>query len=142
MRRRRDAVKNSYCMKSDEQAIRGLVSTWLDASKRGDFETVLRLMADDVVFMVPGQEPFGKEGWSERMKDVHVEGKSDIQEVKVLGEWAWMRQRLRVTVTPSNAKRKVLSGYTLGIFRKKPDGKWLLARDANLLTPEREAQST
>jgi uncharacterized protein (TIGR02246 family) len=126
-------------MKSDEHAIRELVQTWLDASKRGDFETVVGLMAEDVVFMVPGQDPFGKEGWSERMKDVRVEGKSAIQEIKVLGEWAWLRQHLRVIVTPSNAKRSILSGYTLTILRKKPDGKWVVARDANLVTPDREA---
>ena len=129
-------------MNSDEQAIRKLVDTWLEASNRGDVATVLTLMADDVVFMVPGQEPFGKEGWSEKMKDVRVEGKSNIQEIKVLGEWAWLRQHLRVIVTPSNAKRSVLSGYALAILRKKPDGKWVVARDANLVTPERESQST
>ena len=129
-------------MKSDEQAVRELVETWLDASKRGDFATVLTLMADDVVFMVPGQEPFGKEGWSERMKDVRVEGESKIQEIKVLGEWAWLRQHLRVIATTSNAERSVLSGYTLTILRKKPDGNWVVARDANLVTPERAAQST
>jgi uncharacterized protein (TIGR02246 family) len=128
-------------MKSDEQAIRELVQTWLDASQRGDYASVLSLMADDAVFMVPGQEPFGKDGWSERMKDVRVEGKSDIKEIKVLGEWAWLRQHLRIVVTESN-KRSVLSGYALAILRKKPDGKWVLARDANLVTPEKEAQST
>jgi ketosteroid isomerase-like protein len=27
------------------------------------------------------------------------------------------------------------SGYMLTLFRKNPDGRWLLARDANLLAP-------
>ena len=45
---------------SDEQAIRDLVARWLAASKAGDLDTVLSLMADDVLFMVAGQEPFGK----------------------------------------------------------------------------------
>lgn len=121
-------------MKDDEQAIRDLVATWLDASERGDLETVLGLMADDVVFMVPGQEPFGKEGWSKRMKDLRFEGTSAIQEIKVLGDWAWMRQHLRVTVMPPNAKPSVLSGHTMGILRKKPDGKWIVAREADVLT--------
>jgi uncharacterized protein (TIGR02246 family) len=123
-------------MKSDEQAIRELVQTWLDASKLGDYATVQSLMDDDVVFLVAGQEPFGKEGWTEKMKSIHVEGESEIQENKVSAEWAWMRQRLRVTVTPANAAPSVLSGHTLAILHKKPDGKWVIARDANLLTPE------
>ncbi len=42
-------------MLNDEQEIRQLVSTWMTASKAGDVEKVLSLMADDVVFLVPGQ---------------------------------------------------------------------------------------
>jgi uncharacterized protein (TIGR02246 family) len=38
----------------DEQAIRELVSTWMKASEVGDINTVLSLMADDVIFMVAG----------------------------------------------------------------------------------------
>jgi len=41
----------------DEQAIRELVATWLRASGAGDTETVLGLMAEDVVFLVPGHPP-------------------------------------------------------------------------------------
>jgi uncharacterized protein (TIGR02246 family) len=123
-------------MNADEQAIRNVVSTWLDATKRGDYATVLSLMDDDIVFMVPGQKPFGKEAWTGKMDDVHVEGQSDILEIKVLGEWAWMRQHLRITIQSANEKPVVLSGHTLGIFRKKSDGKWVLARDANLVMPE------
>jgi hypothetical protein len=39
----------------DEQEIRQLVSTWMAASKAGDVDKVLSLMADDVVFLLPGQ---------------------------------------------------------------------------------------
>jgi uncharacterized protein (TIGR02246 family) len=55
-------------MKKDEQAIRDLVKTWLSASKSGDTATVLSLMADDVVVMVPGQQPFGKEAFAASAK--------------------------------------------------------------------------
>ena len=47
-------------MTEDERAIRELIATWMRASMAGDTDTVLSLMADDVVFMVAGQEPFGK----------------------------------------------------------------------------------
>jgi uncharacterized protein (TIGR02246 family) len=128
-------------MNEDEQAIRDLVDTWLAATKAGDLDTVLGLMADDVVFTVPGQEPFGKEIFeanSLTMKDLRIEGTSEIQELRILGEWAWMRNRLGVTITPPNGKSSVLSGYTLTILRKRADGKWVVARDANLLTPKGE----
>lgn len=129
-------------MKSDEQAIRELVAKWLTASKSGDLATVLSLMSDDVVFMVPGREPFGKEEFasaSKSMKDVQFEGTSDIVELKILGDYAWIRNRLKVTVTPPGGKPMVRSGYTLTILRKNPDGTWVLVRDANLLTPENKA---
>jgi uncharacterized protein (TIGR02246 family) len=126
-------------MDKDEQAIRALIEKWLAATRAGDTAAVLNLMADDVVFLVPGVEPFGKDVFvanSAGMKGFRIEGKSEIQELEILGDWAWMRTRLRVAVTPPNGKEMVRSGYTLTILRKKSDGHWVLARDANLLTAE------
>ncbi|TGV80367.1 SgcJ/EcaC family oxidoreductase, partial [Mesorhizobium sp. M00.F.Ca.ET.149.01.1.1] len=37
-------------MSDDEAAIRHVVETWMEASRRGDLEAVLGLMTDDVVF--------------------------------------------------------------------------------------------
>jgi uncharacterized protein (TIGR02246 family) len=121
----------------DEQAIRELVDKWLAASKTGDLETVLSLMADDVVFMVPGKQPFGKETFaanSRSMKDLKVEGTSDIKEIQVLGEWAWMRNHLQITITQPDGELMKKSGYVLSILRRNEDGRWVLARDANLVT--------
>jgi uncharacterized protein (TIGR02246 family) len=42
-------------MQSDEQEIRQLVATWMAATKAGELETVLSLMADDVVFLLVGR---------------------------------------------------------------------------------------
>jgi uncharacterized protein (TIGR02246 family) len=123
----------------DERAIRDLVATWMAASQAGDLQSVLNLMADDVIFMVPGREPFGKEAFaaaSQGMKNVRMEGESDIRELKVLGDWAYLRNYLQVTMTPPGGETVRRAGYTLTILRKQPDGKWVLWRDANLLTKE------
>jgi uncharacterized protein (TIGR02246 family) len=123
-------------MNEDERAIRELVETWMTATKKGDLETVLGLMADDVIFMVPGREPFGKQEFatqSQDMKDVRIEGTSDIQELKILGDWAWLRNRLEMIMTPPGGESVRRAGYTLTILRKEADGSWRLARDANLL---------
>jgi uncharacterized protein (TIGR02246 family) len=53
-------------MTEEERAIRELVATWMRASASGDVDTVLSLMADDVIFMVPGREPFGKDAFPHR----------------------------------------------------------------------------
>jgi len=124
-------------MSDDERAIRSLVVKWMAASQAGDTTAVLSLMTDDVVFMVPGREPFGKEAFAAASKDmqgVRIEGKSDIRELKVLGDWAYLRSYLEVKMMPSGGNSVERSGYTLTIFHKQPDGRWLLARDANLLT--------
>jgi uncharacterized protein (TIGR02246 family) len=113
------------------------VDRWMAASKAGDLATVLSLMTEDVIFMVPGKEPFGKQAFaraSEGMKDVHIEGTSDIQEIQVMGDWAYLRNHLTMTATPPHAKPIRRAGYTLTILRKGADGKWRLARDANLMT--------
>ena len=124
-------------MTEDERAVRDLVSTWMAASQAGDTDTVLSLMADDAVFMVAGQEPFGKEAFAAAARgaqNVRMEGTSDIRELTVLGDWAYVRNYLTVAVTPPGGTPVRRAGYTLTILRKTPAGRWLLARDANLMT--------
>lgn len=90
-------------MTDDERAIRNLVETWMTASRAGDAATVLSLMADDVIFMVPGQAPFGKDVFragSETMKNVTMEGSADIRELKIFGDWAYLRNYIEITITP------------------------------------------
>jgi uncharacterized protein (TIGR02246 family) len=72
------------------------------ASQSGDVDTVLSLMADDVIFMVPGREPFGKEVFraaSEGMKNVRLTGSSDVREINVLGDWAFIRNYMEIAIT-------------------------------------------
>jgi ketosteroid isomerase-like protein len=54
---------------------------------------------------------------------VRIEGKPDIQEICVAGDYAFCRNQLSLTVTPLQggpAQRRV--GPTLSVFRKEPDG--------------------
>jgi uncharacterized protein (TIGR02246 family) len=123
----------------DEQAIRDLIATWLSASKAGDTETVLGLMSDDAVFLVCGQPPMrGKEAFAAgqtALRDVEIDATSEIQEVKVLGDWAYVWTHLSVAFRPrSGGAANKRGGNTLSILRKH-DGKWLLVRDANMLAP-------
>ena len=127
-------------MDNDEQEIRQLVTTWIDATKSGDTDTVLSLMADDVVFLVTGQPPMiGKVAFAAAMRAQsgqgrpQFEGKSEIQEVQVLGNWAYMWTKLTVVFTPPVGTSPITRvGNTLTIL-KKQNGKWVLARDANML---------
>jgi uncharacterized protein (TIGR02246 family) len=127
-------------MDTDEQEIRQLVATWIDATKAGDTDTVLSLMSDDVVFLVTGQPPMiGKTAFAAAMRAQsgqgrpQFEGKSEIQEIRVLGDWAYMWTKLTVVITPPGSASPITrAGNTLTIL-KKQSGKWVLARDANML---------
>ena len=124
-------------MSPDERAIRELIDAWMKASRAGDTETVLSLMSDDVIFMVSGREPFGKQTFaanSRSMDGVKLEGSADIRELEVLGDWAYLRNFIEITITPPGGAPVRRSGFTLTILRKEPDGRWLLTRDANLVT--------
>lgn len=128
-------------MQSDEQEIRQLVATWMGATKAGDVETVLSLMAEDVVLLVPGQTPMRKADFAAAARTQSgeeapkIEGTSEVQEIKVLGEWAFMWTRLTVVVTPPGGSPPITrAGHTLSIL-KRENGKWVLARDANMLSP-------
>lgn len=126
---------------TDEEQIRDLVATWMSATKAGDIATVLTLMTDDVVFLVTGQAPFGKQAFAAALKPVtgsapmpKIDGHSDIQEVRVSGDQGYMWSKLNVDVTPPNGGKVVKrAGHTLTVFRKT-NGKWQLARDANMLS--------
>ncbi len=51
-------------------------------------------MDDDVLFLVPGKEPFGKEEFaatSKQMANVRMKGTSEIKEIEIVKDWAWMR---------------------------------------------------
>jgi uncharacterized protein (TIGR02246 family) len=141
LQRKRTLTRQGWdrCMSDDERAIRELIDTWMAASKAGDTATVLSLMTDDVVFMVPGREPFGKEAFAAAahdMQGVAIDGRSDIRELKVLGDWAYLRGYLEISVTPPAGNAAQRTGYTLTILHKGTDGRWRLARDANMLTPK------
>jgi uncharacterized protein (TIGR02246 family) len=128
-------------MKSDEDQIRALVTTWMEATRRGDVQAVLELMTEDVVFLVSGRPPRRKADFAAAAQAQAsgsaptFDGQSEIQEIQVCGDWAFLWTRLRVVATPPDGSTKTeRAGHTLTVLRKQ-GGKWLLARDANLLGP-------
>jgi uncharacterized protein (TIGR02246 family) len=123
-------------MSADEQAIRKLIDDWMEATAQGDLAKVLSMMSDDVVFMTPGREPFGKKEFAAQsagMKDMKVEGVAKPVEIKVLGDWAYLRNHITVTVTAKGGHPMKRAGYTLTLLNRKPDGAWVITRDANLI---------
>jgi len=76
-------------MGSDERAIREVHTTWIDAVNAGDLVRLLTLMADDVVFLNPGQAPFGRDGFPVGFSVAHQQSGfvaiSELEEVVIVG---------------------------------------------------------
>ena len=129
-------------MPNDEQAIRDLITKWQKATAICDLDSLLKLMDEDVVFLVTGQPPMrGRDafaaGFQKALARFQIDSTSEIQEIKVTGEWAYCWNHLSVTMTPRESGSPVRrAGYTLTIFRKDADSNWVLFRDANLLAAE------
>jgi uncharacterized protein (TIGR02246 family) len=128
-------------MKSDEDQIRELVSTWMEATRTRDVDSILRLMTDDAVFLVPGRPVMRKADFAAAARaqaagqGPQFDGRSEIQEVQVFGDWAFMWGRLTVVSKASDGhESNTRSGHTLTVLHRQ-EGQWLLARDANLLGP-------
>ena len=127
-------------MGSDERAIREVHSTWMDAVNAGDLARLLWLMADDVVFLNPGYEGLGRDGFSTKFSAAHQQLRiccvSELEEVVVAGEVGYTRSRDLLSVSPlAGGEENRLAGDRMTIYRKQPGGGWLLARDANVLSP-------
>jgi len=124
----------------EKEKIREVIATWLRATAEGDLERVLGLVAEDVVFLIPGQSPMrGRDAFAAGLRAAlghfRIEGKPDIQEIRIAGDYAFCWNHLAVTMIPlQGGAAKQRTGHILSIFRKEPDGRWVLFRDANMVT--------
>src|SRR5262249_23169688 len=103
-------------MASDEPEIRTVHSIWIDAVNAGDLARLLTLVAEDVVFLTPGQAPFGRESFSSNFMAAHQQMRicctSELEEVVVVGEVAYTRSRDALSVTPrAGGKAAQLAGH-------------------------------
>ena len=126
-------------MASDEREIRTVHSIWIDAVNAGDLARLLNLVAEDVVFLTPGQAPFGRESFSSNFMAAHKQMRicctSELEEVVVVGEIAYTRSRDALSVTPrAGGKAAQLAGHRLTVYRKQRDARWLLSRDVHTLS--------
>lgn len=128
-------------MESDEREIRTVHSIWIDSVNAGDLARLLTLVSKDVVFLAPGQAPFGWEGFSSNFTAAHQQMRicctSELEEVVVVGEVAYTRTRDALSATPrAGGKTARRAGHRMTIYRKQRDGGWLLSRDVHTLSAE------
>jgi uncharacterized protein (TIGR02246 family) len=126
-------------MTDDVRQIRELVDSWIAASDARDLPALMDMMTDDVVFVTPRRSPFGKADFatdSERMKGVAIDARAEVHEIEVFGPLAYIRNHIEVELTSPGQPARRMSGYAMSILRKEADGRWRIARDANVVMPE------
>ena len=126
-------------MTDDARQIRELIDSWIAASNAGDVPALMDMMTDDVIFMTPGRPPFGKAEFaadSERVKGAAIDAHAEVQEIEVFGPRAYIRNHVRVELSAPGQPARRMSGYAMSVLRKEADGRWRIARDANLVMPE------
>lgn len=107
-------------MGPDERAIREVHSTWIDAVNAGDLVCLLSLMADDVVFVSPGQVPSGRGGFAPGFSAAHqqawIDCISELEDVVVVGEVAYTVSRDSLSVTPrAGGEAMQLAGHRITV---------------------------
>lgn len=129
----------------DEREIRAAIARWHDATAEGDVEAILELMSEDVVFLVAGHEPMrGRQAFADGLRSLlkthRIQSSGIVHEVVVCGDMGYSWTQLKVSMAAiGGGDLTVRTGSTLSIFRKEPNGAWVLARDANLLAPVNRA---
>jgi uncharacterized protein (TIGR02246 family) len=114
------------------------MAQWRQLTAEGNLEGLLSMLADDVVFLTPGNPPITKDDFARGFREVsgkaRIEAIQDVKEIRASGDVATAWSHLTVVLTPKEGgKTSEASGYVLTVFHRSPSGRWLLARDANLV---------
>lgn len=127
----------------EEQRLRASHAAFIAAVNAADLDRVLAMMTPDVVLISPGQTLFGRDafpvGFLRGHAEFELECSSRVDEAVVVGDVAYMRCHDRLALKPrTGGAASALAGDRLSIYRRQPDGAWLLARDAHVLAPTSE----
>lgn len=121
-----------------DSEIRAIVRTddaWVAAFNAADIDRLVALYTADAVIMPPGMESLtGRETIRAWLQSFFARFRAEQEiihdEVQVAGDWAYLRGRYSLAMTPTGGAEPVSErGKHLVIWRRQPDGSWLAARD-------------
>jgi uncharacterized protein (TIGR02246 family) len=124
----------------ENHPIYSLMQTWHQASSQGDLETIRSLMAEDAVFLVTDHPPITRDDFLNSFnairQSVHLRILDwRIEALEEAGHLAYCQSYLHLAITPKGNQHPIeRKGPVLSVFRKEPNGQWVLLRDANFLS--------
>jgi uncharacterized protein (TIGR02246 family) len=122
------------------QEIRNAMDEWRRLTAGEDLDGLLALTTPDVVFLTPGNPPIGRKEFAEGFRQVsakaRIESTQVLRDIRASGDLAYAWSEVSVVLTPKDGtgQKWENSGHVLTVFHRSTAGKWLLARDANLMT--------
>jgi len=155
------SAKDLESQKEDvRQIIRDGMKLWIKATAEGQKDTVLNLISDEVVFLQPGQPVMTKDKFSAAFPTgIRLEGTAEPLDIQVSDslDMAYVYSKLSITVfkkdaAPSDPPVMRRAGFVLSVWRREAEtadeskdtskGKWVVIRDANMLTPVKDEPPT
>jgi len=115
-------------------AIRAQSQAFDSTLSRAEEQAFLALLADSVMWMVPNQPALvGKDAVRDRVHGRFAVSslnlRTTIHEIRVAGDWAYVRVSYRMSITPKNGGAATEEiGKGINMFEKAPNGSWLVTR--------------
>lgn len=126
----------------DEQAIRKLTEDWLAAVRAKDVPRLAGMVTEDAVFLPSGFPPIRGKHAVETMyrsffpQFASVEQTVTIEELQVLGDWAFAWGTEKFTLVPQAGRAPIeMQGKGMSILKRQDDGSWKFARGINNTLP-------
>src|SRR2546427_3021431 len=92
-------------MTDDVQQIRQLMDDWRRFTAEGNLDGLLSLVADDVVFLTPGNPPVTRQDFAAGFQKVsakaRIESTQEIKDIQASGDLAYAWSSLSVVLTPT-----------------------------------------
>lgn len=126
----------------DRDQLRAIARAWVDNYLSGDLEGMMSLMHEDAMIMAANSETVrGTDAvrayLATRVGQPGVDFEDDLQEIRINGNWAFVRGDFQLAVTPEGAPEPVFRrhGRYLVIYEKNAEGEWLMLRDMDNSVP-------
>ncbi len=85
-------MKTEQLRRIDEQQILQAMDEWRRLTADGDVDGLLALVADDVVFLTPGNPPISKQDFANGFRQVaakaRIQSTQDVREIRISGDIA------------------------------------------------------
>ncbi|OVE79911.1 hypothetical protein BVY01_01275, partial [bacterium I07] len=125
------------------QALKNLLAEWDSASTVGDFETLASFYTKDAVRMQPNEHAWVgndaiRAGFKNESEQFDFEGVNTIKDVRVIGDWAFLRGVYSVKITTKTGGEPIQeTGKWMSFLQRQQDGSWKIVSDIwNTDTPQ------